>query len=197
VRVTGTGGPGPGGGSPWTGARVRLRAPEPFDVDVFMAADDDGEGSRSGWRVWPPRSREAAEEWLRQAGSDGDEFRVVIESLASGEAVGTLNTHSCDPTAGTCSYGVTIWPWHRRCGYASDAVVVVLRYLFGERRYQKCTVGVIAFNAASLALHGALGFREEGRIRRAHLRAGRHWDEVVLGLTVEEFEERWGFPPLS
>lgn len=183
--------------SPWAGAKVRLRAPEPSDVDAFMAADDDGEGMRAGWRVLPPRSRADTEEWLQRAGSDADEFRVVVESLASGEPVGTLNTHSCDPSAGTCSYGVTIWPWHRRCGYGSDAVVVALRYLFGERRYQKCTVGVIAFNEASLALHRSLGFTEEGRVRRAHLRGGRYWDEVVLGMTVEEFDQRWGLPPLS
>ena len=184
-------------GSPWAGARVRLRAPDPADAEVFLAADDDGEGTRAGWRVFPPRARWAVEEWLRQGSDDGDDFRVVVESLASGEVVGTLNTHGCDPVAGTCGYGVTIWPWHRRCGYASDAVVVALRYLFGERRYQKCTVGVIAFNDASIALHRSLGFREEGRIRRAHFRAGAHWDEIVYGLTVEEFAERFGFPPLS
>jgi RimJ/RimL family protein N-acetyltransferase len=182
---------------PWTGERVRLRAPEPSDAEAFLAADDDGEGSRAGWRVFPPRNRWATEEWLRQASQDGDEFRVVVESLASSEVVGTLNTHSCDASAGSCSYGVTIWPWHRRCGFGSDAVVVVLRYLFGERRYQKCTVGVLAFNEPSLALHHALGFTEEGRVRRAHFRAGRHWDEVVFGITVEEFEERWGFGPVS
>jgi len=183
--------------SPWVGALVRLRAPEPADVDAFLAADDDGDGARSGWRVFPPRSRAATEEWLRQAESDGDEFRVVIEALASGDSVGTLNTHGCDPAAGTCSYGVTIWPWHRRCGYGADAVVVTLRYLFGERRYQKCTVGVLASNDASVALHRALGFVEEGRIRRAHFRAGRHWDEIVFGVTTEEFAARWGFSPLS
>jgi RimJ/RimL family protein N-acetyltransferase len=182
---------------PWVGTRVRLRAPEPKDADAFLAADDDGDGTRAGWRVFPPRGRSATEEWLRQAGDDGDEFRVVVESLASGESVGTLNTHTCDPAAGTFGYGVTIWPWHRRCGYATDAIVVALRYLFGERRYQKCTVGVLAFNEPSLALHRSLGFTEEGRIRRAHFRAGRHWDEVVFGLTVEEFAGRWGLGPLS
>lgn len=67
----------------------------------------------------------------------------------------------------------------------------MLGYLFGERRYQKCTVGVYAFNEGSVAFHQALGFREEGRIRRAHFSAGRHWDEVVLGLTAEEYAERW------
>jgi RimJ/RimL family protein N-acetyltransferase len=183
--------------SPWEGALVRLRAPVPADVDAFVAADEDGAATRSGWRVFPPRTRWAAEEWISQASGDGDEFRVVIEALGSGEVVGTLNTQDCEPGAGTCGYGVTIWPWHRRCGYGTDAVVVALRYLFGERRYQKCTVGVLSFNEASVAMHRSLGFTEEGRIRRAHFRAGRHWDEVLFGITVEEFDQRWGFGALS
>jgi RimJ/RimL family protein N-acetyltransferase len=179
--------------SPWEGALVRLRAPEAADVDAFAAADEDGEGARSGWRVFPPRSRAATEEWLARPAGDGDEFRVVVETLASGEVVGTLNTQDCDHAAGTFGYGITIWPWHRRCGYGRDAVVVALRYLFGERRYQKCTVGVLAFNEASVAMHRSLGFTEEGRIRRAHFRTGRHWDEMLYGMTVEEFAERFGF----
>jgi len=180
--------------SPWEGDRVRLRAVEPDDADALLAADEDGEGSRSGWRVWPPRSRWEVEEWIRQrAGDDGDEVHLVVEAIDSKEVVGTLNTQQCDPAAGTFGYGVTIWPWHRRQGYASDAVVIVLRYLFGERRYQKCTVGVLDTNDASVALHRALGFTEEGRLRRVHFRAGRYHDEIVFGMTVEEFERRWGF----
>jgi RimJ/RimL family protein N-acetyltransferase len=182
----------------WEGHVVRLRAVEPSDLDAFVAADADTDGAQAGWRVFAPRPLWAAQEWVAQAGrsaNDGDEFRLAIESLGASEVVGTINTHTCDLAAGTCSYGVAVFPWQRRQGYGRDAVVVLLRYLFGERRYQKCTVGVYEFNAASLALHRMLGFREEGRIRRAHYAAGRHWDEIVLGLTVEEYAERWGFPP--
>jgi RimJ/RimL family protein N-acetyltransferase len=70
---------------------------------------------------------------------------------------------------------------------------MVLRYLFGERRYQKCTIGAYEFNEGSVAFHHALGFRTEGTIRRAHFAGGRLWDEIVLGITAEEFAGQWGF----
>ena len=41
--------------------------------------------------------------------------------------------------------------------------------------------------AVPLALHRKLGFVEEGRRRRAQFMVGRCHDEVLLGLTVEEF----------
>jgi RimJ/RimL family protein N-acetyltransferase len=178
----------------WEGQRARLRAIEPADVDAFIANDIDTEGARAGWRVFPPRSAWAASEWVDQAtraANDGDEFRLAIEAIETGELVGTLNTHSCDPVAGTCSYGIAVFPWARRQGFGADAIVVLLRYFFGERRYQKCTVGVYEFNDTSIAFHRALGFCEEGRIRRAHFSSGRHWDEVVLGITTEEYATRW------
>ncbi len=171
----------------WEGRLVRLRALEPGDVDAFVAADADTDGARAGWRIFPPRSHAVTAEWVEQASraaNDGDEFRLGIE--AGGEVVGSINSHSCEPVAGTFSYGITVFPWARRQGYGRDAAVVLLRYLFGERRYQKCTVGTPSFNEASVAFHRALGFQEEGRIRRAVFTDGRHWDEVILGITAEE-----------
>ncbi len=142
---------------------MRLRAVEPSDLDAFVAADADTDGAQAGWRVFAPRPLWAAQEWVAQAGrsaNDGDEVRLAIESLGASEVVGTINTHTCDLSAGTFSYGVAVFPWQRRQGYGRDAVVVMLRYLFGERRYQKCTIGVYEFNDVSIAMHLSLGFRE-------------------------------------
>ncbi len=175
----------------WEGRLVRLRALEPGDVEAFVAGDADTEGARAGWRIFPPRSLAVAAEWVEQASraaNDGDEFRLAIE--AGGELVGSINSHSCDPVVGTCSYGIGVFPWARRQGYGRDAVIVLLRYLFGERRYQKCTVSTPAFNEASVAFHQALGFQVEGRIRRTVFTDGQHWDEVVLGITAEEYASR-------
>ncbi len=164
-------------GASWSGSLVRLRAIEPADLSAFVEGDVDRLDRPAGWaRMFPPWSHWAAEEWIRQEtekSNDSDEFRVAIAAVGSGkELAGTLNTHRCDPVAGTCSYGIALFEWAHRQGYGREAVVLVLRYLFGERRYQKCTVGVYSFNPGSLAFHEALGFREEGRIRRAVLSAG-------------------------
>jgi RimJ/RimL family protein N-acetyltransferase len=174
----------------WETERLRLRAIEPADLDAILANDDDTEGARGGWRVFPPRSRAAAAEWIDEQtrrSNDGDQFRLGIEARdSSKDLVGLIGTHTCDPQAGTFSYAIDVFPWARRLGYGSDAVGVVLRYLFAERRYQKCTVSTPEFNAASIAFHHSLGFRVEGRLRRTVFTGGRHWDEVVLGLTAEE-----------
>lgn len=86
-----------------------------------------------------------------------------------------------NPTAGRFSYGIAIGHRHQRSGYASEAIVILLSFMFGERRYHKCEVGIYASNEASIALHHKLGFVDEGRLRDHEYFAGRHHDKALLG----------------
>jgi RimJ/RimL family protein N-acetyltransferase len=44
-------------------------------------------------------------------------------------------------------------------------------------------------NEASIRLHEKLGFIEEGRIRRNSFQNGQYLDDVLFGMTREEFDE--------
>ncbi|MGE5595861.1 MAG: GNAT family N-acetyltransferase [Hyphomicrobiales bacterium] len=182
--------------SAWQGKLVRLRAIEPGDWEVFQAWDADTDANRHGWRVHFPRSAGATRAWAEQESrkerSDADDtFRFVVETL-DGVPVGSLNVHDADRLNGTFEYGINIAREHWAHGYAADAIIVVLRYFFRERRYQKANATVYAFNERSLALHRKLGFVEEGRLRRMHYTGGEYHDEYWFGMTAEEFEARYG-----
>jgi len=153
----------------WQGRRVRLRAVEPTDWEAHLTWNRDSDMSRQLDRVWFPQSREAVKRWAEQAAaatnSGDDNVHLEIENLA-GELVGAVATHECDPRNGTFAYGIAVRAEHRRQGYASDAIQVVLRHYFEELRYQKATVRVYGFNDASIHLHQRLGFQQEGCLRR-------------------------------
>ncbi|WP_327433953.1 GNAT family N-acetyltransferase [Streptomyces sp. NBC_01236] len=174
----------------WTGKRVRLRGIEPDDWTAFMrfAADEE----RSGDLLHPPRSAEDYRAWAKEqaaAKSDGDRFQLVVEAIETGETVGAVGSHQADPTAGWFEYGVTIGADHRRKGYAAEAVVLLLRFMFAERRYHKCEARIFAHNESSLGFQRRLGFVEEGRLRDRVFFAGRHHDLVVMGLLASEFAQ--------
>ena len=63
---------------------------------------------------------------------------------------------------------------------------------FRERRYQKVNPHVYSFNEPSLRLHERLGFQQEGRLRRMFFLEGVWVDDVIFGMTAEEFEEQHG-----
>lgn len=177
----------------WEGRRVRLRAMEPDDAQYHYELNRQRGVDRNQEMVHVPSSMARVRKWVNEAAEtgyrDGDAFTFQIESLETGELVGTIDTHHMDPRVGVLSYGIAVHERHRRKGYASDAICLLLRYYFLERRYQKANVGVFSFNDDSIRLHERLGFQLEGRQRRTTYTAGEFHDMLWYGMTVEEFRD--------
>ena len=175
----------------WQGKLVRLRGVEPSDAETFARWNLDSEAARELEFVWPPVSlafirRDLEELSLRKL--EADAFTWVMED-AAGEAVGSISTHHCDHRRGVFQYGLSVAREHRRRGYATEAVRLVLEYYFGELHYQKCLVGVHSNNPASIALHERLGFVREGTLRRMVYTGGRFHDVHHYGMLKEEWEQ--------
>ncbi|MFD9892874.1 GNAT family N-acetyltransferase [Amycolatopsis sp. NPDC059027] len=160
---------------------MRLRAITAGDHRTLTGFDRDAAGDPSprigGYRHWAAHRADAAA---------GDDRQFAIETLRGRMLVGSLWITEAGPFPGRFSYGIGIAPRHRRCGYAADAVTVVLAVMFGHG-YQKCEVSVYGGNLASLALHGSLGFREEGRLRDPELLRGEIKYPVTMAITAREF----------
>lgn len=170
----------------WQGERVRLTAGKPENDAAFYYWDAvQTESSRLLYEIGFPRPQPQISP--HAAPPPGDNFPFTIETL-DGEVVGAIHTQKCDPRNGTFMYGLALFPPYQRKGYASEAVRLVLRYYFNERRYQKCTVEVYSYNAASIRLHERLGFTLEARLRRQVYTHGAYHDALFYGITKEEFE---------
>ena len=175
----------------WQGRLVRLRGVEPSDAETFARWNLDSETARGLDFVWPPVSLAFVRhdfEQLSLRKLEDDAFFWVVED-AAGTAVGHICTHRCDRRNGFFSYGLSVAREHRRRGYATEAVLLVLKYYFEELRYQKCLVGVHSNNPASAALHERLGFAREGTLRRMVYTGGKFYDLHYYGILREEWEQ--------
>ncbi|GGO85240.1 GNAT family N-acetyltransferase [Wenjunlia tyrosinilytica] len=186
-------GPGPAHHSLWENKHIRLRGFKADDWPYFSRFEKDSNDARSVFRIVPPRADEAHEaetaELVRKP-VDEDCFSLAIESRDSGEIAGAISVIDADRRAGRFTCGLAVDRDHRRRGYATEAVLTLLRYMFDERRFHKCEVYIYAFNTASLALHEKIGFTQEGRLREREFFEGHHWDVVVMGITSDEYRER-------
>jgi RimJ/RimL family protein N-acetyltransferase len=175
----------------WQGEKVRLRPLRPEDAQqLFINSLDSPSRQVLQLGIELPTTTEllkaSLEKHLGCKDVDGL-ILFVIENL-EGANVGGLSFHSRDPKNGIFSFGIGINRQHQRKGYAEDAVRILLRYAFWERRYQKCNSACVHTNEASIRLHHKLGFVEEGRRRRNLFFNGQYHDDILFGLTREEFD---------
>jgi len=112
----------------------------------------------------------------------------TIENL-NGENVGGVNLNSIDERNGTFSIGMQIDRNHRGKGYGTAVMRIVLRYAFFERRLNKYYGHVLEGNIASATMLKKLGCIQEGIRRQMVYTDGKYFDEILFGLTKDEFIE--------
>jgi RimJ/RimL family protein N-acetyltransferase len=113
----------------------------------------------------------------------------AIESIA-GEFVGWANLFVGDGRHGRFSVGMSIFREYQRMGYAMGAMRLLLHYGFNELRCHKCNTACLDINTASIALQKKLGFVEEGRRREVIFLNGCYHDEILFGLTEQEYRQQ-------
>jgi len=176
----------------WEGGKVRLRAYEEADLETMFRHQQDTEIARRDYMIELPYSRIAFEKSIaRKADTESDNRQLVIETL-DGTLIGGFAIGETNLRFGTFCIGLGLAErseWGK--GYAKEAILLALRYMFHEANYQKCNLGVYSFNTRAIAVYQHIGFAEEGRIRRAYFSSGRYYDEVRMGITREEFDAKY------
>jgi RimJ/RimL family protein N-acetyltransferase len=175
----------------WQGEKVRLRPVRGEDVEQLFADSLDSPSRRVlQLGIELPTSVDILRSSLEKHFGCSDVDGVILFAVENlqGVHVGGISLHSRHEKNGTFSFGIVIGRAHRAKGYAEDAVRILLRYGFWERRYQKCNSACVDTNEASIRLHQKLGFVQEGRRRRQVFFDGEYHDDLLFGLTREEFD---------
>jgi RimJ/RimL family protein N-acetyltransferase len=176
----------------WQGKLVRLRPMHVDDADLWLADEQsDSEAVRflNVGMTLPVSEHDAKKFAQKYAEFNSKEERIMfsVERL-DGQLVGGMNIHSMDQKNGTFETGSRIYRAYRGNGYGFDAKIIILRYAFHELRYQKYNIHCLETNEPMIRHAERLGCQPEGRIRRHIYTQGRFFDELIFGLTREEFD---------
>lgn len=176
----------------WEGEIVKLRGIEPGDAPFFYEWNKATQTQLHLDQIWFPSSLFRQEQWVEKQAvkSIEDDSYFFVICNAAGEKVGMIHTNDCDKKNGHFAYAVAIVEAHRNKGYAQAAIKKVLDYYFNELRYHKVTVGVYAFNQASIRLHEKLGFQEEGRLRAMVFSGNQYHDLIKFGCLKQEYNQK-------
>ena len=175
----------------WKTDKIRLRALSVDDAGHrFAGALDSIAREEFNIGIELPTTIEQQKAWLEKYGGCkqvNDMIAFAIETHEQ-EYVGMATIHSMDERHGKFGFSMIVDRPFRRRGYGEDAVQLIMRYGFMERRFHKCSSGCASYNTASVELHQKLGFVQEGRLREEYFYNGKHHDELLFGMTLEEYK---------
>jgi RimJ/RimL family protein N-acetyltransferase len=173
---------------PLEGSLVRLRALEERDLPLLNELFNDPEVLAYLASVTFPQSLTETRGWWEASRRDPAAATFAIEGLA-GELLGAMDLRDVRPRVRSATLGIWIARpfWNR--GFGTDAVRTACRFGFREMGLQRVELHVHDDNPRGRRAYERVGFKEEGRLRRAHFVGGRHIDVLVMGLLAEELIE--------
>lgn len=161
--------------------RIILRAPEPEDLEVMYRMENLPEMWAVS-NVTVPYSRYVLRQYIENCRNDiyaDNEIRLMIQLVATGEVVGTVDLIDFNPLHGRAEAGIAILEEYRRHGYAHEALELLCNYAFGHLHLHQLYAYVAVDNTASLALFEACGFRHK-IILEHWLRSENGYKDVCL-----------------
>ena len=176
----------------WQNELVRLRAMKPEDwEEAYYSQFDSKARVMLQYEMELPPVVEQAQESTKNFSAFNPATRRIMFTIETldGVAVGSFNLNSIDERNGTFSIGMQIGVEHRGKGYGTAAMRILLRYAFFERRLNKYYGSVIEWNVASATMLKKLGCLQEGVRRQMIYTDGKYADEILYGLTKEDFIE--------
>ena len=184
------------GGVLLRGSRVRLRPLEREDLPRYQELFSEPEINLRFGGLGVPESLSRL-----QRRFDGGEFdttdrflQLAIETEDTLIGVMVLRNEENLPSR-SATFGIIIGDRaYQDRGYGTEASTLLLDYAFAVLGYHKINLDLFEYNARAQAMYEKLGFVVEGRRRENHWTRGRFWDDILMGVTAEEWWTEHGRP---
>lgn len=169
------------------GKQVDLRLLEKTDLDIFSEWNND---PNYGGEYEPleQTSRTAIERWFELEAKD----QWFIIQTKDGTPVGQILHFKADHGYGI---GYIIHPDYRKNEYATEAVQLLVNYIFLAKDTVRVQAEANPENIASTRVLKKAGFTYEGLIRKANFIRGEYRDGALYSILREEWNEARHRPP--
>lgn len=125
----------------------------------------------------------------KQFGKAGEWVQYGIENRATGQLIGDCAIHLRQATPDTAEIGITISSLWQKQGYAKEALLGILRFLFEANNIRRVVERLDAENIASKRLLESIGFRKEGHFVETMFFKNEWISEFQYAMLKKEWEE--------
>lgn len=173
------------------GELVNLRAIREQDFELAVEYMSDPEIAYNADFDAPlPTSVENLKEWLegvRKRSNRYKGFNLAIETK-DGKFLGTCGVHHMDRKNKVAQVGIGIGnKEYLGKGYGTEAMKLLLEFLFEEYNVNKVKLGVFAFNERAIKSYQKCGFKTEAIVREVLYRFGNYHDMINMAILREDY----------
>jgi RimJ/RimL family protein N-acetyltransferase len=171
--------------------RLQIRKLKPDDIDDFHIYRSNPEITKyQGFDVF---TREQAIAFIEQQqtkifGQSGEWVQYGIEHKVTNGLIGDCAIRLMQHEPRIAEIGITVSHLHHKKGYAKEALVGILNFLFFEKNIHRVVETVDAENIASINLLKSISFRQEGHFIENIFFKGKWGSEYQFALLKKEWD---------
>jgi RimJ/RimL family protein N-acetyltransferase len=172
-----------------SGSLVQLRPLERSDLERCRRWVTDPELTEFLLAGRRPITASREEDWYNRIHSSEHDVVLAIVKREDGAHIGNCGLHAIDHVDRSATLGITIGEkdcWGR--GFGSQAVALTLSYGFDVLNLHRVELGVFETNARGIKAYEKVGFKHEGRKRKARFKNGRYLDELSMAVLRDEWQ---------
>lgn len=163
--------------------RVYLRAFEPDDykTTIKWRKDDVIWDMLGGTKYFVSEAYE--KQWIENTIFNSKDVKLAVCLDENDKHIGNVYMTNINEINRSCVSHVLIGEkeyWGH--GYAREALLLAIDYMFNERNIHRIQANVLVSNVASLKMHEKCGYKLEGTLREAVYKNGKYQDQYVLAL---------------
>jgi len=118
---------------------------------------------------------------------------MIADKLIVEKVYGTAIISKIDWKNRSCSIDIKLSRNAQGNGYGTDAVQLLIKYIFEELNMNRIFVNILEYNIQSQGLFEKIGFIKEGIQRKAIFKNGKYNNLIIYSLLKEEYmnEGNW------
>lgn len=165
----------------FTDEDIRPSADFMNDPEIILNLEDDAP---------MPQSFETQKQWFEKMRKDMKHYRDFFWAIESkeGKFIGGCGVNRMDRKNRVAQVGIFIGDReYLGKGYGTDAMKVLLKFLFEEYNVNKVKLKVFGFNQRAIKSYSKCGFQTEAVLRESIFRFGEYHDMHIMSILKEDF----------
>lgn len=144
------------------------------------------------YQGWIPEKIEDVEEFIAKISEKinipNTWFQFVLIKKETLKIIGDLGIHFFDNDNKQVELGCTLDKCFHKNGYATEALLCVINYLFGELHKHRIITSIDPLNKDSIRLVERIGFRKEAHFIESTMVKGKWVDDMIYALIEKDWE---------